>query len=329
MADATMWLQNPAYSFRPTLYLFEKMTNWKKIAKHGVTALYLVVALALLLAFYTYGNMPVLPSEEGAGGNVLHWKSIGTNVQTAAASVQFRPAGGRGTSKAPTGPLSSRFRLAGTFLQYGAPGEDYDKSRKAILDDLKRKTQELVEEGDVYQGVNVVRISKDHVLLEDNGVEEELWLSFRSSSRKKDDKKKIGTDSATGRQHPSDSESNPFGKRVGENRWVFEKEALRDFYQEMMDNPARAVDVYETMRPNYDSEDNITGYTVDVVGEKQFFDAVGLQNGDVVRRVNSMKMTSRNSAEYFMKEFMKDRLNAVVLDIEREGDKKKQIYLLR
>ena len=42
-----------------------------------------------------------------------------------------------------------------------------------------------------------------------------------------------------------------------------------------------------------------------------------------------MKMTKQERAEYFIREFVQDRLNAVVLDIERNGNPQKLIYYLR
>jgi len=49
----------------------------------------------------------------------------------------------------------------------------------------------------------------------------------------------------------------------------------------------------------------------------------------VVRRVNSMRMTNRRRAEYFIGEFVADRANVFVLDIERGNEKKKLIYQVR
>jgi len=56
---------------------------------------------------------------------------------------------------------------------------------------------------------------------------------------------------------------------------------------------------------------------------------VGLQHGDVVRKVNSMRMTSQRRAEYFIGEFVQGRLGAVVLDIERNGQPTKLVYLIK
>ena len=70
-------------------------------------------------------------------------------------------------------------------------------------------------------------------------------------------------------------------------------------------------------------------YVLDVEGEADFFRAVGLVQGDVVRRVNSMEMTNRNRAEYFIREFVVDRVNAFVIDIERDGEPTRLMYHVR
>jgi hypothetical protein len=42
-----------------------------------------------------------------------------------------------------------------------------------------------------------------------------------------------------------------------------------------------------------------------------------------------MDMTSRTRAEYFIKEFIHDRANAFILEVERGGDPVKLIYQFR
>ncbi len=56
---------------------------------------------------------------------------------------------------------------------------------------------------------------------------------------------------------------------------------------------------------------------------------MGLRDGDVVRKVNSMRMTSQRRAEYFIGEFVQDRLGAVVIDVERDGQPQKLVYLVK
>jgi type II secretory pathway component PulC len=82
------------------------------------------------------------------------------------------------------------------------------------------------------------------------------------------------------------------------------------------------------MKPDYQGS-AIAGYRLDIEGEERFFKDVGMKPGDVVRKVNSMAMVSQSRAEFFIREFVKGNLGAVVLDIERQGQPEKLVYLIR
>ena len=73
----------------------------------------------------------------------------------------------------------------------------------------------------------------------------------------------------------------------------------------------------------------IAGYVLGMEGEKEFFQAAGLQDGDVVRKVNSINMTSQKRAEYLIREFLQSRISALVFDIERDNQAQKLIYFIR
>lgn len=224
---------------------------------------------------------------------------------------------------------SERFRLAGTFfIMGGEDGAPDDRQlRRAIIDDLVSSTQHIVREGQSFEGHDIMRIYQDRVILRHEGEELELRLSFMGGITTPD----------TGDAPPEKSkdeeeaalETNRFGKRIGESRWVFQKQALVDYYHELLDNPERIAAIYMSMKPDYNEEGEIAGYRLEKEGESAFFDAVGLQEGDKIRKVNSMNMVSQARGEYFISEFMKDRLGAVVIDVERDGQEQKLIYLFR
>jgi len=225
-----------------------------------------------------------------------------------------------------TSLLAGRFRLAGTFFAFS---EESGEKRKAILDVPKDRNQRIVVEGETIDDVHVVRIFRDRVVLREGAREEELWLSFSLSSAGRHliepqagsaDPRLPGTTAATVRFG---------GKRVGECRWVFKRESILAYYRELMDEPERLVNVFDSLKPLYGDNRKISGYRLGIEGERVFFDAVGLRDGDVVRSVNSMRMTNRRRAEYFIKEFVADRANAFVLDIERDGSQEKLIYQVR
>lgn len=220
------------------------------------------------------------------------------------------------------GPLANRFRLAGTFFA----ASSHQQSRKAIIDDIQKKTQCLVAEGDTLdQNIMVVSIFRDRVVLRDGNNDEQLWLSFAGGD--KPATSAIRQEAAV-TQGQADAALNRFGKRTGERRWMLQRTEVLRYYQELLNNPDRLAKVFESLKPVYQIG-KIAGYTLDVEGEGEVFSAFGLKQGDIIRQVNSMPMISQSRAEYFINEFVKDRVNGFVIDIERGKKPEKMIYLIR
>jgi len=230
----------------------------------------------------------------------------------------------------PSESKSERFRLAGTFFlmsNENDASEDGRQKRLAIVDDLVANTQHIVSEGQSFEEHDIVRIYQDRIILRHDGVDMELSLSFKDGVETGEETQVSAA--ATNNAEEVVLETTRFGKRVGESRWVFQKQALVDYYQELLDNPERIAAIYMSMKPDFDAEGEVAGYRVEKEGESDFFDAVGLLEGDTIRKVNSMNMVSQARGEYFIGEFMKDRLGAVVIDVERNGQEQKLIYLFR
>jgi type II secretory pathway component PulC len=286
----------------------------------------LLGALAMVAASYSYlyTHLPLFPKHSPAATAPFQWER-GTQSLAPEAWAVFRLQGGAPSS---LGPLGKRFRLAGTFFAFGEGGENDGAYCKAILDDVAKGEQYLVKEGDVLEDVQVVRIYADRILLRDQGQEEELWLSFAHAlSAKPAEPSQAEKQPVTATETPV-LEQNRFGKRVGEFRWVLSRDALMAYYRQLLDDPERLAQIYVSMKPDY-KEGAIAGYRVDIEGEGELLHAAGLQNGDIIRKVNSMIMTSQRRAEFFIGEFTKNRLSAVVLDVERDNQPKKLIYLIR
>jgi type II secretory pathway component PulC len=233
-------------------------------------------------------------------------------------AMQSRPE--KSSRSVPGVSASDRFRLAGTFSieGLGVP------QPKAILDDTLKHDQFIVAEGDRLDEVTIKKIFYDHVILETPSGSRDIWMEFAGQSQ-------TGTVSVVSNQVVATTGgTNRFGcAKVQDNRWQFSRKPLLDYYQELLDEPDRMVAVFDTMKPVRDEKNKITGYVVGLEGEKDFFDAVGLQQGDIVRAVNSVPMTHRRRAESFIDQFLKDSLNAVVLEVERGGKVTKQVYQMR
>ena len=215
---------------------------------------------------------------------------------------------------------AGRFRLAGTFFAVGLR----QQARKAILDDLRKKEQLLVNEGDrIENDILVVAIKADRIILNAGGKDEEIPLTFAGAAPA--GAAAQGDGRADGRQAEA---PNRFGKQVGDARWVMSRSELLNYYNELLNNTDRLAKMYDSLKPVYQNR-QIAGYTLDIEGESDAFRAFGLRQGDVIRQVNSMPMTSQSRAEYFIREFVKNRVNGFVLEIEREGKAQRLIYMVR
>ena len=224
------------------------------------------------------------------------------------------------------GSLAKRFRLAGTFFEFDSHGAS--DGRKAILVDIQKKTEHIVGENDEIEVVQVVKIFRDRVVLRDGIYEEELWLSFSQPGRTTSASGTSGGD--TGMPGLVNDNAVGFGgKRVGEYSWIFSRQTLLDYYQELMDEPERLVAVFDSLKPIYDDGGKITGYQLGIEGEQEFFEATGLKEGDIIRSVNQLRMTNRRRAEFFIKQFVQNRANIFKLDIERANTKIKLDYRVR
>lgn len=226
-------------------------------------------------------------------------------------------------------PLASRYRLAGTFFLYASDGASAEGNRRAIIDDVQKNQQTMVRSGDKLDEFEVAEVRPDRVILRASGVDYELALSFAGPTAPAvASAPATTTNTVVAMEDMPALETSRFGKRVGENRWVFKRDELLKYYREVLDEPQRIAAIYMSLKPDY-QENEIAGYRLGTEGEADFFKAVGLHENDAIRKVNSMRMVSQRRAEYFLSEFLKDRVNALVIDIEREGKPEKLIYLIR
>lgn len=218
------------------------------------------------------------------------------------------------------GPLAKRFRLAGTFFAIG----NSQQSRRAIIDDLQRKEQQLVAEGDLLdQTVMIVSIFPERIIVREGDRDEELRLSFSGDRPLPADSNQMDKTVAGALEM-----LNRFGKRVGETRWVLQRDEMLKYYQELLNNTERLAKVFDSLKPVYKAS-HIAGYVLKVEGEGDMFNALGLKQDDVIRKLNSVPMISQSRAEYFIREFVNNRVNGFVLDIERSGKPEKLVYLVR
>ncbi|MBR1835782.1 MAG: hypothetical protein IJ783_00700, partial [Kiritimatiellae bacterium] len=138
-------------------------------------------------------------------------------------------------------------------------------------------------------------------------------------------------DRPAARLSPREKAAERFGGReVFPGRWAYDRDKVVEYYEELRAEPERLLAVFDSMDPvwveNPDGTRGIDGYRVGVEGEAGLFAAAGLQDGDVVRRVNAAKMTDRRLAEAMIAAFVKGDASMFVFEIERGGEVFKQVF---
>lgn len=294
-------------------------------ARNSARILLVSVLSSVILAFLiTISFLSVLRASSEAGTGDKAGLSI-VSVNFSDKPNEWSPFFRKGAAVTEASSLDSAYRLAGTYFEFGA----FHNTKRAIIDEIATGSQMIVAEGDNVSEMLILSITSDRVLVRmPGGSEEELKLSFRNT---KEDRQKSGDDSSStelsgSTEAPADIYG---GRQVGNNRWVFNREGLMNYYTQLMSEPERLVKVFDSLKPVYSTEGKIEGYELEVFGEAGFFQSTGLKAGDVVRSVNSIKMSNRRRAEYLISEFVKDRVNVIVMDIERDGKNEKFIYQIR
>ena len=228
------------------------------------------------------------------------------------------------------GALAQRYRLAGTYIltvpEAGTP------FRKAIIDNMQTKVESIVAEGERLDNVEVVQVLEDSVILRENGIQVQLSLMYtKNTGATGNQSAKLGT--ATGGNTPVST--NAFGAYMGEGRWVMNRDSFLQYIEGIKENPTRMSQLFDSMVPVYDNNGGqggrrrVGGYRLQMAGEQAFYQQVGLQEGDVVRRVNELPMSSEQRAMYLINQFRENKANTFIMDIERGGKPMRLEYIVR
>jgi hypothetical protein len=202
----------------------------------------------------------------------------------------------------------------------------------ALVDDAESGRQHLVSAGDRLGPFRVTGIGREYLAL---GNGDRIWeLEMTGTTRAWAGAERGGA--RAGEEAPVTwetmpaLETTPFGKRVADNQWVIQREAVFDYTRALIEEPRRAIALYSNFAKAPPSEEGgFEGFRLTMRAEQEFLGAMGLEDGMVIRAVNSMEMSNQGRAEYMVREFMRGQMGAVVLDVEQDGEMKKLIYVIR
>lgn len=259
------------------------------LAAYGVSA-------AIRVA--TSGEVPVATFEPQDGGVARHALDPLDSYGVIAARDVFNPAA------ATDRRVAEGLRLWGVGL-HGTSGH-------AVIEDLETHRQELYRVGDAIRGARIVGIAWDRVTLEQSGQEATLELA------------------PPGERHAAqadDGATNPPAqtpatiRRTGADAFIVDRRELAGAVDNMsgLMTQLRAVAEVADGRP--------AGFRLFQIKEDSIFHRLGLQDGDVVQRVNGTTLDDPTSLLTFLGRLRNEP--RVAVDIMRAGAARTLVYDLR
>ena len=259
------------------------------LAAYGVSA-------AIRVA--TSGEVPIATFEPQDGGVARHALDPLDSYGVIAARDVFNPAA------ATDRRVAEGLRLWGVGL-HGTSGH-------AVIEDLETHRQELYRVGDAIRGARIVGIAWDRVTLEQSGQEATLELA------------------PPGERHAAQAEDGATAppaqtpatiRRTGADAFIVDRRELAGAVDNMsgLMTQLRAVAEVADGRP--------AGFRLFQIKEDSIFHRLGLQDGDVVQRVNGTTLDDPTSLLTFLGRLRNEP--RVAVDIMRAGAARTLVYDLR
>jgi general secretion pathway protein C len=250
------------------------------------------------------GNSDYLSIVEG---NIFNSKMRGKRPEP----EQFQEAAPEASVAAPKVPLN--MTLIGTAVGQG--GASY-----AIIEDTKTKEQLLYRVGDlVLDDAKVAKISRNKVEIRRGNEKEVLEVSLTP------EEPKPGAPAAPITSAPAAAKGSPTSnssvRQVSRNKWMLDKrevEAAVDNLPQLL-TKARII-------PNF-SDGKPDGFRIFAITEDSIYTKIGLQNGDILHRVNGIEVKDPSN---FLKVFeqLKDE-TSITVDLVRNNQKETFGYEIR
>jgi general secretion pathway protein C len=223
------------------------------------------------------------------------------------------PAGdGSGNPTDSAGPLKKaelNVLLIGTVV--GSPETSF-----AIIEDQKTKKQELFQLDDIIQDVaRVMKISRCKVVVLRDNTEEILECPEEDTGAlAKGPRAPAAISSPSG--DPSDSV-----KKVSENEFLIDESEVENSL-----NNINQLMTQIRVVPNF-QDGQTNGFKVFAIKPQSIFSKIGLQNGDVIQRINDQEITTPDKAFQAFNVLRNEK--SLSVEILRRGSKKSLSYEIR
>lgn len=224
----------------------------------------------------------------------------------AAPSTTEAVAPAAGVSSAP-----SSLRLLGTGRRGG--------QRFAIVEDTAAKKQVMVHPGESLGGARVARIGWRSVVLERGGAEEVLSVTDAPTASAATDGGHAITLPTPGASPAAVSDDAV--KKIGDDRWMVAQAEVDESVSNLSDliTQLRAVPNQENGKTN--------GFKLFAIKRGSLFQKIGLENNDVVQRVNGIDLNDPTRAMALLQELQGQTKLSV--DVVRGGETRTLTYEIR
>lgn len=228
-----------------------------------------------------------------------------------AATPTPAPAAQATPEPAPARPLPPlNLTLLGTVVVDGAP------SFAVIQDGNEVK---VVREGrEVAEGATLVKVLPDRIRVRRGGAEEEILLFQPTAEARADRSRRPSSPSPP---EPEPSAAGDTVQKVAEDKWVIDARELEQA-QENMSQLLTQIRVV----PNF-TDGQPDGFKVFAIRPGSLFAKIGLQNGDVIKRINGIEIQGPEQAfEAYQR--LKDE-TTIQLDLVRRNQNQTFTYEIR
>lgn len=179
----------------------------------------------------------------------------------------------------------------------------------AIIEDLAARKQSLYQVGDsILDSATLMRVEWDRVVLDRGGEEEVLELSSARGP-------------ATAAPAPGGAAASERIRKTADNKYVIDRREVERTVEHMNEvfTQARAVPYFE--------DGKTVGFRVFAIKPGSVFEKVGLQNGDVIQRVNGVELTDPTKAISLFTELQNE--GHIAVDLQRNKQSKSFSYEIR
>jgi general secretion pathway protein C len=210
-----------------------------------------------------------------------------------------------------SGSAPAAFKRTDLNLKLWGTALAHDPSQSfAIIEDQAARRQVLYRVGDtILEVATLARVEWDRVVLSRDGTEEVLEISSARAS---------GKDAAPGGAPAAGGERI---RKTADNKFLIDRRELEQTVANINEvfTQARAVPFFQ--------DGKTVGFRVFAIKPGSVFEKIGLQNGDVVQRVNGVELTDPTKAISLFTELQNE--GHIAVDLQRNKQTKNFSYEIR